>query len=204
MEKLKKLKTLKTILQKLLPFALLLPVVLGCRQIQKGLKSAVGPKTITATDGSCEVTVPGLWSKSTDLNAEAILQASYPLQEMYVMVFKESRGDFADSFTIDDYAELVRKDAPTRIPDAQFTPMTSTTINALDAREFEMSGTAENVKAKFIYAIVASKDDFYQVISWTLPSQYAANKTELLSVLHSFRATAPGAPGVVVKPPVKK
>ncbi|HEV7645144.1 MAG TPA: hypothetical protein VGO50_14465 [Pyrinomonadaceae bacterium] len=187
---------MKTILQKLLPFALLLLVALGCQQVQKGLKSVVEPKTIAATDGSCEVTVPGLWSKSTDLNDEAILQASYPLQEMYVMVFKESRGDFADNFTIDDYAELVRKDAPTRIPDAQFTPATSSTINTLDAREFEMSGTAEKVKAKFIYAVVASKDNFYQIISWTLPSQYAANKDELVSVLHSFKATDAGAPNL--------
>src|ERR1044072_8131021 len=172
MKKVKKVQKLKTILQKLLPFALLLPVVLGCQQVQQGLKAVVEPKTITAADGSCEVTVPGLWNKSTDLNEEAILQASYPLQEMYAMVFKESRGDFADSFTIDNYVDLVRKDAPTRIPDAQFTPTTSSTINTLDAREIEMSGTAENVKAKFIYAVVASKNNFYQVISWTLPSQY--------------------------------
>jgi hypothetical protein len=195
---------MKIILQKLLPFALLLPVVLGCQQIQKGLKSVVEPKTITATDGSCQITVPGLWSQVTDLNEESILQASYPLQEMYVMVFKEGRSDFADDFTIDDYVELLQKDAPTRIPDAQFTPATSSTINALDAREFEMSGTADKVKAKFIYAVVASKDNFYQVISWTLPSQYTTNKTELLSVLHSFKATDAGTPNLTVKPAGKK
>ena len=186
---------MKNTLFKLFPLALLLAVALGCnmaKQVQKGISEATEPKVLTSTDNSCQITVPALWQTATDLNADATLQASNLTGEMYVMVIRDDRSDFKSDMKLDGYADLLRKSMPTRMPDAQTTAPTSTTVNGLDAVEFEMTGSVQNIKFNYIYDLVATKDSFYQVISWTLPSKYDSNKTDMLSVMHTFKTLDAG------------
>jgi hypothetical protein len=187
-----------------LPFAALVFVALACNmdKIQKGLEEVTKPQVMTASDGSCEVTVPALWTKATDLNDRALIQTNYPLSEEYLIVTRQSKADFADDATLEDFVDAVRKDIPEQIDESVLTPPTSTKIGGYDAREFEVSGTVSKIKAKYFYAVVETPQNFYQVISWTLPSNYDKNKEELLTAIHSFKETSSGS--APVKTPAKK
>jgi len=181
---------MKTTLQKLLPLFLLLPVVLACgvaEKIQKGIEEANQPKVLTSTAGDCQLTVPGLWQTATGLHDDAIIQASYTLGDVHVIVLPDERQDFADTLTLDKFTKIIRDDLPTRFQDAQLTEPVATNINMLEAREFEVSGTVENIKVKYMYATVSSHNRFYQVIVWTTPSRYERNKSDMTNVVHSFK-----------------
>lgn len=196
---------MKNTLTKLLPLIVLLFVVLGCNMGQKtstgssnatpdantGTAPSATPAemtTVTAKDGSCEIKVPSHMSETNDLNTQAVLQASNPKREIYVMVINDDTDDFAKGTTIDKYATMLQDDVKKRLQNAEFSSISNSTINNLDAREFEATGEMGAVKGKFKYAVVKTVDNFYQVITWTLPTEFDKNKAEMDTIIKSFSA----------------
>ena len=47
----------------------------------------------------------------------------------------------------------------------------SLTVNGYPARQFEAGGELEGIKAKYIYAVVETPQNFYQIMAWTLSSR---------------------------------
>ena len=187
---------MKNILRNLLPLAILLPVIIACnaaKEIEKGIKEIAEPKIIGSDDGSCQVTVPALWSEEKGLHEDASLGAHNALSDAYIMVIKDVKSDFKKGFTVDDYAKLLRDDLPSRMEENEMSPVTTTQINGFEAREFETSGLAEGLKIKYLYALVSTPDAFYQVISWTTPSRFDKNRTEMTEALHSFKLVSSGS-----------
>lgn len=194
---------MKNTFTKLLPLIILLFVVLGCNLGQKSSTNsgnatpdpstgtapspAANLTTISARDGSCEIKVPSHMSEANDLNTQAILQASNPKREIYVMVIDDSTKDFSKSTTIDKYATMLQDDVKKRLQDAEFSSVSSSTIGDLDSREFDATGGMGAVQGKFKYAIVKTDDNFYQIISWTLPTKYDENKAEMEAIVKSFK-----------------
>src|SRR5438045_4202403 len=88
---------MKNNFHKFIAFGVFLFLVLGCSlisKIQREVEKTQQPQTFTSTDGSCQITTPGSWSKETTLNDQATLQASNRLSEQYVVIIRENRQDF--------------------------------------------------------------------------------------------------------------
>ncbi len=182
---------MKKNIHKFLAFGVLLLVVLGCSNFMKGFKSGIEgkPQVMTNTDGTYQLTVPGNWSKQTDLNKEATLQAANPREELYVIVIKEPKTDFPKSATIDTVTDLVKDNAREAITNATFTEPLPTLINGNFARQFEVGGNVSNIDAKYLYTVIETQQYYYQVMTWTLADRFTKNKAKMRDVCNSFKET---------------
>lgn len=180
---------MKINIHKFLVFGVLLFVVLGCSSFMEGFKKGIEgkPQVMRSADGTFQLTVPGNWSRQTDLNKEASLQAANPREELYVIVIKESKSDFPKSATIDTVTNLVKDNAREAIINATFTEPLPTLINGNFARQFEVGGNVSSIDAKYLYTIVETQQYYYQVITWTLADRFTKNKTKMRDVSNSFR-----------------
>jgi hypothetical protein len=180
---------MKNITRLILPLAILLPLLLGCNAIQKGIEQASTPHDIVSDDGAVQLTVPALWTKKTEsANSDISLQAAYVSGSVYVAVIHEPRTGSLEKYSLDEYTELFKTTMPKRMTDINMTPTTNVTINGLDGRQFEASGTIQGQQFKYVYTILADKGEFYQVYSWTSPANFDSNHQAMIDVTNSFKS----------------
>lgn len=162
----------------------------GCSVVNK-VKDSTGEsakkQTIASADGKFEITVPGNWKEDKSLNEEANLQVSNRAQEKYLIVIEESKQDFDKSFTLKDYSSLVKDNMVKNGQDMTTGGDKEITVNGDKAEYFEVTGTVEKIKAKYIVIIAQDKDNIYQIISWTLSSKFDKNKDEMMEVAQSLK-----------------
>lgn len=175
--------------RKFLGFGVLLFVVLGCSSIMDAVNKGGTPQVMPSTDGTYQLTVPGNWSKQTDLNSEATLQAANLREELYVIVIKESKTEFPKSADVDTVVNLARDSMQQRITGAQASTPVPVNINGYPARQFEISGTVSGIQVKYLYAVVETQGNFYQIMTWTLTSHFDDGKPKLQKVINSFKET---------------
>jgi hypothetical protein len=181
-----------THLRKIVPLIVLLALALGCKffnQIQKKVEEDQKPKVMTSTDGKCQLTVPRNWSVQKDLNDDAVIQAGNLRAEQYAVVISDTKVDFTDEMNLLGITELVRNGLAETVPDPIFSENKPVTVNGYSALQFEVSGSVDKIRARWIYTIVDSPKNFHQIIAWSLASKYEANKPVFLEVINSFRET---------------
>ena len=175
---------------KLIALGLLLCFVSGCSLVSR-LKNEVeksqSPKVITSTDNMCQVTVPGNWQKQTDLHDDATIQSASLIKEQYLIIIREDKQDFGSRFTLDSLTEIVRDNFKKAATETTLTVPITVNVNGYPARQFETSGEIDNLKIKYLYAIVETPHNYYQIITWTLSSKFDKNKTVFLDVINSFK-----------------
>ena len=179
----------------LLVFAVFLTAVLGCsffNKIQKEVAKTQTPQTLTATDGSCQIVVPGNWRVLPELNTEGAIQAGNMIGELYIVVIRENKADFGKKGTLDFFTNLARENFKQTAAEAVLSEPLALTINGHQARQFETSGEVQNIKAKYLYATVETDKNYYQIITWTLASRYEENKAQLSEVINSFKEIESG------------
>ena len=169
---------------------LLLPVVLACSLpglVKKAVDEAQKPTIIKSSDSRIQLTVPGGWREQKQLNEAAILQAAHPFQEMYVVIIEESKQDYVESATLDEFAALSRNMMIATVKGPEATDPVPIVVSSYPAREYELAGSVENIKVKYICTAVETPKHFYQIVTWTLPSHYQKNQAKLRQVTQSFK-----------------
>ncbi|MDP4089013.1 MAG: hypothetical protein Q8930_07040 [Bacillota bacterium] len=164
----------------------------GCSvvdQVKDSVAASGKDKTIVSKDGKFEVTVPGNWKEETNLNPEANLQVSNRLQEQYLVVIDESKQDFQADITLDEYANLVKENMKSNGEDMSTGGDKEITVNGGTGKYFEVTGTVNKIKAKYVVVITQDNDNIYQIISWSLVSKFDKNKDTLVKVAQSLKAT---------------
>ena len=191
---------MKILARKMAPLFLLLIFSLGCgliNQVKKQVEESKKPKVINSTDNKCQLTVPGSWNLEKDLNDVANLQVANRFAEQYTIVISESKQDFGPKMDINKFTDLIRKEVPTAVPGAFITENNPITINGYPAVQFEVEGSIDDIKAKWLYTMVDAPNNFHQIIAWSLNSKYEKNKPVFLEVINSFKETE----GIVLAPP---
>jgi len=170
-------------LKKLSAFALLFCVVVACKQSESAGRST----TVKSSDGKFQLTVPDGWKETSGLHDKARIQVANEGAELYVIVLTESKSD-SGADTLDKFTELMRNALKEQKGATDTAQPESVTVNGNEARQFELHGTLNNVKAVTLVNIVETQDHFHQVISWTSQAKYDENKATLKQVIDSFRA----------------
>ena len=155
--------------------------------IKKQIEQAQKPQTIVCTDGKCQLTVPGSWSVQKDLNAEANFQAGNPLAEQYAIIISEAKVDFPPKTNLDGYTEIIKQTATETTVDPVFSEVKTIVVNGYPARQFELSGAVDDIKANWIYTLIEGEKNYHQVLMWTLDTRYKANKPVFLETLNTFK-----------------
>lgn len=201
---------MKKILSKSLIFSLFLFLVLGCgafSKIKKGIEDSQKPQVIASNDGKYQLTVPGGWRKQNGLHDDAGIQAANPVGEQYVIIIADSKADFGKSANLDYITKIVRDGLNESLAGPVLSDPVPTTINGLPAKQFEASGEVENIKIKYLYAVVDAPQNYYQIITWTLASRFDKNRDKLLEVINSFKETGISSeqpPPMMPEPTVKR
>lgn len=181
---------MKNAVNKILVVITILLVATGCKFIEgikQGIDESQKPQVLTAKDNSSQVTVPGGWMIEKDLNPLAVIQASNRIRELYVVVIREGKDELGNSFTLEGYNDFVRKNYETMLSNPIITDSANVKINGFDAKQFEAAGTVQNVKIKYVVATVETPNNYYQILTWTLPDSFEKNKGILFDVLNSFK-----------------
>lgn len=188
-----------------LAFALLHFAAFGCsaiNQVKKEIDKSQQPKVIKSVDGKAQVTVPATWKPETELHDSATVQASNGLQQLFIMVIPLGKVDLADNFTLDKMHDLTRREMSENLIDAKFGDSVSTVINGYEARQFEVAGTVEGFKVKYIYTTVDAPDNYYQIAAYTPASRYDGSKEQLLEVINSFQENSSAGAEIPSTPPI--
>ena len=143
------------------------------------------------------LTIPDFLNKTNDLNEDASLQYEHLRKELYVLVIDENKKELYDILEenelVDTYAKSLEGftklfldgfEGDPNFPDVP--DASDEQINGLPAKIITMDGKAEDVDIHYKIALVEGKDDFYQIMTWTIKSMKAEHSTDMDDLLRSF------------------
>lgn len=165
-------------------------VVLGIREAQKAetTESAKsGADAGLSTDSLIRVKYPSHWKTLTKVNDEAQLQAGSPRREEYLLIFNESKSDFAG--TLADYGAIVVGHLEKVLSGAEVSDPEKLTINGLNALRYQISGKLKGLNLEYYVTVVESPNHFHQVMMWTLKSKKETAFPIFQEVTSSFELT---------------
>jgi hypothetical protein len=166
----------------------------GCSTFMEGFREGIGvgndadgPQTVSSAESNLSLVFPGSW-KENELNSIASLQMAQVVREQYLLVIEEYTSDFGYSFTLDDYASTILNNMLNTI-DTTDSPVIRDTKIGLDinAKQFEITATVDNIKAKYLVSFAEVNGIFYQFVAWSLQSKYDAAKPVFEEILDSAR-----------------
>src|SRR5262249_30661017 len=131
----------------------------------------------------------GTWRKLQNLNEKADLQAGNPGQEQYLIVLTESKADLAN-VDLEKFAKLVLSGLTKHLESETVSAPRSLTINDRKAIQYEVRGTIGKVNGVYWLTCVEGREDFHQVLAWTLVSMAEKNQPILDQAIMSFREVA--------------
>lgn len=167
---------------------LLVCAVAGCKQLQ----SLAPPTVLKSPDGKFQLTVPAGWRENLSLNDKATIKAANPQQEMYVIVITETKADFTDEITLDQYTDLTLQSMTSNLTSPDSSPPLPVTINGSAGKQYQIQGATKNVKLAYLVTTVETPAHFHQIITWTLQSFKDKNRMALQKVVETFRPAAQG------------
>lgn len=144
-------------------------------------------KEVKSTDNTFKVTVPKSWTSTSELNAEAKLQVANKQEEKYLIIIGESNKDVASSYTLNDYYKQVSSSLSGNIQNSKLGAATETMINGYQATQFQISGEVNKIKATYLVTLIKGNKAFYQVIFWTLDSNFSKYEPEFKAVAKTFK-----------------
>jgi hypothetical protein len=113
---------------------------------------------------------------------------------MYLIVIGEGKEDFEEGTTVEYFASLSRKGLAEQVTGEQSTEPLPMQVSGHSAMEYQMEGSVDNIRIKYICTVIETPTHFYQVLTWTLPSRFEQNRETLRGVMQSFKEVKVGPP----------
>jgi hypothetical protein len=144
------------------------------------------PKTCTSLEGDIQLTLPAGWEECHE-DQGVRLQASSPLEDLYVCVYSEQREDFS-GMTLDKYAEihqnlLVQELGPSDGTPPSVTPPKRIVLNNFPAVQCEIRASFNQVNLVFLQTVIETPTTYYQIRAWTTVSKYRSHAEELKAIV---------------------
>lgn len=158
----------------------------GGSSVDQVLKSASAGKTLKASDGSCQMTVPDNWTEEKDLNKDAKIQAAMRMRDAYLVVFVDQKDKYG-SIELAEFAEGAHKKLTKRLTSPVGTAGTQMTVGGLPAVQFELTGSAGGSTFTYYQTLVQGPVNFYEVLAWTPKTQVDKNKFTFQETIKSFK-----------------
>lgn len=197
----------------LLPLAFVVVVAVSCErlfndwwgdadqanleEIETAPEDTTGTQSLTATDEGQVLTdealgiriiLPERWSQTTGLNDAAVLQAADSEQELYLVVVPEG-SEMLMQRDLRENAERYRTLLARRLAVHEGTSPTDVDLIGGDfASQAEIKGELQDgTPVIYLHTTVASGDYYYQIVAWAPPEQYETYRSELQSIVRTFR-----------------
>lgn len=145
--------------------------------------------------------IPEALNKVTNLNDDASLQYQNPLKELYIIVIDETKesvnnaislNNLDETYTpdINGYSELLLSNYMDGEIELKQNPvLRDTIINGLKSKVTDIEGNSEGYDIYWKAAYIEGKNNYYQVLAWTLGSKKEEHKNIMRKMLESFKET---------------
>lgn len=142
-------------------------------------------KTLVSDDGTLEMRVPETW-RELELNDVASLEAGDELAERYALVIEDSKANFAELPTLEDFADEVNRTFMGGLDSATVTGgPESISVRGNPAVRYEIRAVVEDLNVVYLQTIVETKTRYLQILAWTFPSEYPQARPVLQRVILS-------------------
>ncbi|AJA48396.1 hypothetical protein CPAST_c23260 [Clostridium pasteurianum DSM 525 = ATCC 6013] len=144
-------------------------------------------KVLTGCKDKYEITLPEGWDENRKLNSDAIFQLSNEKNKNYIIVISENKEDIIKELTLEQYSNIIKSNIHKSIDNARIENSKNTKINNHKGIQFEITGYMNKIKIRYLYIILETKDNFQQIIAWTLDSNYNYDKEKMLNIIKTFK-----------------
>ncbi|KAB2935314.1 MAG: hypothetical protein F9K24_00880 [Leptonema illini] len=128
------------------------------------------PNVVSDVQGLISMEVPSSWSKRTDLNAAANLQAGNPFNEEYLVVISEAKEDLFQ-MNLQRYATFSIQNLRSSAIAFEMEQAKPVEINGMKGLKYICRGVIENVKISYMITLLESEGHYHNVMMWTLRSK---------------------------------
>ena len=145
-------------------------------------------KVVKSTDGQVQVTVPPGWKELSELHGDTILKVGDTWNDLFLIVILENKRDFI-SMNLDHYSQITTEALVSGAVFAEKSQPLELLIHNDRAIQYEIRGIVEDMNVVYLHTSVEDSQNYYQVIGWTLSSQFHNKKSVLQDVIQSFQIT---------------
>jgi len=147
-------------------------------------------KRVVADNGLVDLVVPQSW-KPYELSEGAIVQLANPYSEAYLMVHFDNRADLPD-YDLKRYADAVIELMLQNLVEPKIQFLKNSPVNELPALHYRIDTSMNNLDIIYLVTIVQGREQYYQLISWSLASRFSGNEDDFSYAIASFRERGAG------------
>lgn len=156
-------------------------------EVKDSIAKAEQLHPIDGDDGKFSLSIPGNWDEQVLGSADASLEVGNLIREEYLLVIHEPISDFDEGFTIGDFAEIAADGVTAALTNASRGDLEAVEINGMPAVQCRIEGSADGVRIVYLNSYIRGESDFYQVMTWTLPSKEAEAFPKFREAMATFR-----------------
>lgn len=143
-------------------------------------------KIIVSTDGRSQIAVPEDWQQEFTLHPTASLQAYALLDQLYFIALADSNFNAVNS-TLDSRASRYLQQFTESLSRTEAVGRTNVRqISRYPAIQYQLQAELDGVPITYLHTTVDTPFGYYQLLTWTLRSQFPAYQEELQLVTQSF------------------
>lgn len=151
--------------------------------------------------GKFSIDAPSTMQKTKHLNSAASFQLQNANEELYFIVLNENKAAIKAMFeqaetnvegdekafdlfaqgTLDLLTSTLTNIEPNKLV------FTANTINGLKGKRVDFTATVSGLDVYYTFAAFEGKDDYYQVLTWTLKKRKEENKEKMERMITSFK-----------------
>lgn len=139
-----------------------------------------------SSDSLYELGIPRSWDKMDDLNEDATLAYARPALEQYVIVIPEAKQQLV-GVDFDQYTDLITGGLLANIANAEMKLLANNNSGQSTIRNYVIHGSNENIDLSFRLAVLEGRSHYYQILAWTLRSNYEKSTPQFDQMISSFR-----------------
>lgn len=163
--------------------------VTGCNSLSFNENDLSNAKTISSKDKKVSIKVPEKWTDKVNISEDAILSAGDTLKSKSVYIIAESKAYFTDSFTLDEYYNLVVENNKKKLQNIKVKELPKLTINNKSANQYYFTGTSNDIKQAYLQTILEDDEAFYQILCLTKESNYEKHKKIFEDITKTFQVS---------------
>ena len=143
-------------------------------------------RTLYSDDGISELSVPEHWEVSPHLSQTAVLRATDPRNEAYLVV-NSYLPDEINPRPLAKQAEDLSRAMLEGLENAQISPPRKLTIQARPAIEYEITGRLGDIRLSYLSTVVEGRTAIHHLIAWPLAEGSQADREAQRELVASFR-----------------
>ena len=145
-------------------------------------------KIVKPGDIQVQVTIPPDWTELSELNDDAVLEVGSVWNDLFLIVIPDNKSDNID-IDLGYYSQIVIERLVSELESAEKSQPLELLIHNNRAIQCEIRATVEDSHVAYLHTSVEDSQNYYQVIAWTMSSQFDNKESVLQEVIQSFQTT---------------